>query len=152
MLLRKSLCCTEICRFAFLCKNLGFEMIRALLKKICRHSSLDQKGLRKSGFRLCRYIFVVCVDRRLSVILACTGIDCTARLPNGEPKRRTSSIFSSTMKVFHAYTKNTIGFNFSEHQRVLPLVSIKYQMKLDTNFPLMCLNEQLSIVRVVFLS
>ena len=53
------------------------------------------------------------------------GIDRTAELPNGEPKRATSSTCSRRNEIFHVYTnKNKIEFNFPNHHRVSLLVSI----------------------------
>ena len=47
---------TSVCLSVFLCKKLGFIVIRPLLNTICHRSSLVQKGLRKWGFRIFRYI------------------------------------------------------------------------------------------------
>ena len=86
MLLRKSPRRTEICLSAFYCKKSGFSVIPAVLSAICHRSAFGQKGFRKCGFRLFRYIFVVCFDRSVSVSVACLGIACKAEPRNGEPQ------------------------------------------------------------------
>ena len=68
---------------------------------------------------------MLCFDRSVSVILPCLGIDRTAELPNGEPKRATSSTCSRRNEIFHVYTnKNKIEFNFPNHHRVSLLVCL----------------------------
>jgi hypothetical protein len=58
------------------------------------------KEIEKVRFRLCRYVFVLHLDRSISVVLACLGIDRTAGLPNGEPctesKSESTKLFLTT--------------------------------------------------------